>query len=616
MEDLDLSDVSWSLPSSEADAEDFQVFPASDILMGLSALRDEGLLCDITLEAEGKTLSAHRAVLAAASPYFKALFTGGFKENGERVIELQGVSFCGLGQVVYCCYTTNLKVDGGNLSDVLATATMLQIDKIVHHCKEFMRSSMSDATCLMFLGLAEKFDISDIKKKANEHILANFVTVHKEKDFMKLSKDALIQYLSSDELNTNGDESEVYNAAKNWLDYDKDRLQFANEIVRNIRFHSMNVNNLSEIAGTDLIDERKECRSLVRDAFAYHAEPLKKPLVHDGRCKPRGKEGFLILENGTGTGWKSSTDNNAYLWAWNTWNPTGAVGRFLRFTLNMIEMNNFLFLFAADNETFLPVTMRYDPSSDEWMSLAPAPMGKKATTGSSVAKLGDEIYLISGMYVTETTSLCLSGEYSNKLYKYKIAVNEWEVLHDVPMASDGSAAVGCQLNGFIYVSGGYSCDTKVAKMYAFDTEANLWLRKPSMKHARHEHCMKLVQNKLYVLGGNPDTGDIEVHDIVTEQWTVIESASINIIRSFAVVVDENIYLIGGRLKDGDKYVSTSAVKVFNTESKELTNHETLLPKPICDHVVGLLTLPKLLWKQQDIGRKKIIIKEDDFQKVA
>ena len=52
-----------------------EVLSVYDILKGLSDLREEGTLCDIELQAEGKTISAHRVVLASVSPYFKALFS-------------------------------------------------------------------------------------------------------------------------------------------------------------------------------------------------------------------------------------------------------------------------------------------------------------------------------------------------------------------------------------------------------------------------------------------------------------------------------------------------------------------------------------------------------------
>ncbi len=41
------------------------------IQKGFCSLKDDNLLFDVELEADGKTLKAHKALLAAVSPYFR-----------------------------------------------------------------------------------------------------------------------------------------------------------------------------------------------------------------------------------------------------------------------------------------------------------------------------------------------------------------------------------------------------------------------------------------------------------------------------------------------------------------------------------------------------------------
>lgn len=38
-------------------------------------------LCDVTLEIGGETIHAHKVVLASVSPYFYAMFNGGFQNT-------------------------------------------------------------------------------------------------------------------------------------------------------------------------------------------------------------------------------------------------------------------------------------------------------------------------------------------------------------------------------------------------------------------------------------------------------------------------------------------------------------------------------------------------------
>ncbi len=63
--------------------------------------------------------------------------------------------------------------------------------------------------------------------------------------------------------------------------------------------------------------------------------------------------------------------------------------------------------------------MRYDASCGEWLRLNPVP--RKGTVGSSVAKLRDDIFLISGMMNVQGNTT----EFTEEVFKYKIASNKW-----------------------------------------------------------------------------------------------------------------------------------------------------------------------------------------------
>lgn len=62
------------------------------LLGNLSDLRDKGKFCDVELLLEGKTFVGHRAVLAASSPYFEAMFSTGLTEGSQRSIEICGIA--------------------------------------------------------------------------------------------------------------------------------------------------------------------------------------------------------------------------------------------------------------------------------------------------------------------------------------------------------------------------------------------------------------------------------------------------------------------------------------------------------------------------------------------
>ena len=91
--------ASSSVTSSSADADSSCLEfscpnHASDLLLSLHSLLVDRLFCDVVFRLDdGVRFPAHKTVLSAASPYFKAMFSHGLAEtdNGKKVI---GVSGC------------------------------------------------------------------------------------------------------------------------------------------------------------------------------------------------------------------------------------------------------------------------------------------------------------------------------------------------------------------------------------------------------------------------------------------------------------------------------------------------------------------------------------------
>ena len=91
--------ASSSVTSSSTDADSSRLDfscpnHASDLLLSLHSLLVDRLFCDVVFRLDdGVRFPAHKTVLSAASPYFKAMFSHGLAEtdNGKKVI---GVSGC------------------------------------------------------------------------------------------------------------------------------------------------------------------------------------------------------------------------------------------------------------------------------------------------------------------------------------------------------------------------------------------------------------------------------------------------------------------------------------------------------------------------------------------
>ena len=191
------------------------------IFRGLDDLRDRELLCDVQLVAKGATFPAHRVVLAAATPYFKTMFTGGFKENQMSEIRLNDTSSEGLKCVLNAVYTGELSVSVENVCDVLPVASQLQLIEIIEHCAELLSGNICAKNCLPFLAVAEKYDLQKAVDECNKFLLENFDTISQSMEFTKLSKEQLCSYLSNDKLKVRNGEIEVFRASIKWYEANK-----------------------------------------------------------------------------------------------------------------------------------------------------------------------------------------------------------------------------------------------------------------------------------------------------------------------------------------------------------------------------------------------------------
>ncbi|XP_006144280.1 zinc finger and BTB domain-containing protein 9 [Tupaia chinensis] len=109
---------------------------SSSLLETLNRHRLEGKFCDVSLLVQGRELRAHKAVLAAASPYFhdKLLLGDAPRLTLPSVIEAD--AFEGLLQLIY---SGHLRLPLDALPAHLLVASGLQMWQVVDQCSEILR---------------------------------------------------------------------------------------------------------------------------------------------------------------------------------------------------------------------------------------------------------------------------------------------------------------------------------------------------------------------------------------------------------------------------------------------------------------------------------------------
>ncbi|XP_073341895.1 kelch-like protein 32 isoform X5 [Pagrus major] len=108
------------------------------VLAALNQQRKDGLLCDVTLVAGEQKFHAHKAVLAACSDYFRAMFSLCMVESEADEVTLQGVTSVGLKHALDFAYTGQILLEPAVIQDVLSAGSHLQLLELLSLCSHYL----------------------------------------------------------------------------------------------------------------------------------------------------------------------------------------------------------------------------------------------------------------------------------------------------------------------------------------------------------------------------------------------------------------------------------------------------------------------------------------------
>ena len=597
---------------------------SKDIFKRLDDMRRNRLFCDATLAtSDGVHFAVHRNILAAASPYFRAMFCSGFKEarsNGETSIILPEVTSVCLCIILECIYSDTLTLTNDTVYDVMAVAHMWWLDNIVSSCTEHIVHHISEETCIKSLKVAERFDLSNVRKVTETYILRHFVKLCERKEFLELPRDTLCRYLQDDALM--GEEIEIFKAAKQWLEFDVSRFNYVSEVMGFIRFQSMTTDQLvDEVTNVDLLRGNSECFRMVLEALKYQANIYSQPLK--GSTSTRGIEKVVVIEEGESgrRGYAAVTPGTMYIYNKSDIEAGDSVTLscevqqlefdLIESSMNLVTVGNFLFLFGTDN-SYNNVAKRFDGSKQTWLDMAP--ILRPAVVASTMGIAGTRhIVAVGGMLVSKESKQIRDGsKLNNSVYRYSVRSNCWKKRLSFP--SRVAYAVSCSNQGTLYVAGGVVPQvnkplfyTRTAtssvftwkKLYSFDNTANLWLCKAPMHEARSEAIFEAVNSQLFLLGGCRDEDDepvpsIEAYNIQTDQWSFVEKEPGFPYDAAASFVDgDDIFILGGYNYKND--LASNNITMLCTSHKNNTGQFRVLKPKLrnitCQHVTGVLKMP-------------------------
>lgn len=187
---------------------------------------------DVTFIVRSNGIRAHKSVLAANSPKYKAQFYGLQCDKDNIIVD--DVSTAAFEEFLQFFYLGKANLTMENIEDVLSLAKQSLFDGLVEACVLFLSKKVDDLDdALLVNRLAVLYDMEVLLNIYLEYISKNTTEAFKTDGFLvNCSRDMLLQILKLDSLNCK--ETDVFDACISW----------AQSICRSKNVNDENVNNL------------------------------------------------------------------------------------------------------------------------------------------------------------------------------------------------------------------------------------------------------------------------------------------------------------------------------------------------------------------------------------
>ncbi|XP_030051496.1 LOW QUALITY PROTEIN: kelch-like protein 32 [Microcaecilia unicolor] len=527
------------------------------VLAALNQQRNDGILCDVTLVAEEQKFHAHKAVLAACSDYFRAMFSLCMVESGADEVNLRGVTSLGLKQALDFAYTGQILLEPGVIQDVLAAGSHLQLLELLTLCSHYLIQELNSFNYLDLYKLADLFNLTLLETAVVEFLvkhLSELLKGHPE-EVLALPYRLLREVLKSDQL-TSLSEEQIWQLAVRWLEHNC-RYQYVDELLQYVRFGLMDVDALHRVAlSNPLIKASETATALISEALEYHQSIYAQPVWQTMRTKSRFQSDTLYIIGGKKREickvrelryFNPVDQENVHIAGMANWSDLAPmpVGRSHHC---VAVMGDFLFVVGGEAEhasgrtCAVRTACRYDPRSNTWVEIASM---KNCREHFVLGAVDEYLYAVGGR--NELRQVLPTVE------RYCPKKNKWTFVQSFDTSL--SCHAGCVADGLLWISGGVTNTAQYQnRLMVYDPKQNKWISRSPMLQRRVYHAMAAVQRKLYVLGGNDlDYNNdrilvrhIDSYDIDMDQWT---RCTFNLLtgqnESGVGVHSGRIYLVGG-----------------------------------------------------------------------
>ncbi|XP_023271689.1 kelch-like protein 6 [Seriola lalandi dorsalis] len=469
-----------------------------ELQRGMETLRVNRELTDVILSVEGHDFPCHRAILAAASQYFRAMFCSGLKETHEECVQIKGLDSGTMASLLEYTYTSRALLTHSNVQRILEAASQFQFLRVADACASFLSKSLHLENCIGVLNLAESHALSDLTNRVQDYITSQFSQVVQQQDFLELPAESLETILQRDDLDVKFEEC-VFQALMRWVRARQEqRYSLLARLLSHVRLPLLEPAYFVEkVESDELIRNCSEAFPLLQETRAYH---LSGREVVSERTKPRLRhflsEVFLIIGG------------------------------------------------CTKEERFISTVTCLDPLRRSRLEVARLPMTEMEDESQNRK-------WVEFACITFRNELYISGgkETQHDVWKYNGALDKWIQIE--PLTTGRWRHKMAVHEGKVYALGGFDGVQRLASVEAYDPFHNRWTQVTPLGVGVSSFAAASFDRWIYVIGGGPNgklaTDKVQCWEPGTDCWELRAPIPIETKCTNAVTFKNCIYVVGGAM---------------------------------------------------------------------
>ena len=261
-------------------------------LESLNKLRINKSYCDVTLISEDSVeYDCHRAVLAACSDYFRAMFTHDMLELKQQRIIMYGLRD-ELEHIINFVYTGKINTEQIEIDHYLAIAVYYQINQLIDICIRSLVSKLDINNCCNLAYIAHELSLPKLKEPVyrfiseNIHILFTFEVELLPVESMKIS----LENINYGSTVSSVAELGVLKSCIRWCRNNEMLADYHPKVMNHVRFSLIKLSDIKiEQSKLDLNVDSKSVFEWFSMALEYHQNVFSQPRLQNKNTQIRNE---------------------------------------------------------------------------------------------------------------------------------------------------------------------------------------------------------------------------------------------------------------------------------------------------------------------------------------